>query len=163
MVQTLQLEPERLVEELVHAVGALADARDVVGARLLADRVGAALEQLGEAGDDGQRRAQVVHQVGQGVAVGVQRWDRVGSESAISPRSSAMAIAWTRLRACSLRMTLRTCVRTVSTETPSSSPIASAVRPSAMRWVIWRSRGESCGRREVERSESRIRSSRGST
>src|SRR3954463_1612583 len=148
MVQPLPLEAERLVEKLVHAIRALADARDVVGARLLADRVGAALEQLGEARDDRQRRAQVVHEVGEGVGLGAQRWERVGSESAISPRSSAMAIACTRLRACSLRITLRTCVRTVSTETPSSSPIASAVRPSAMRCVIWPSLGESCGSRE---------------
>src|SRR4051812_21854394 len=161
MVRTLQAQ--RLVEELVHAIGALTDPGDVVGAVGLRQRLSAPLEQLGEARDDGQRRAQVVNQVRQAVVVAGQRRGRVGSESAISPRSSAMAIAWTRLRACSLRMTLRTCVLTVSTETPSCEPIASAVQPSAMRWVISHSRGESCGTRLVARSESRMRSSRGST
>ena len=72
-------------------------------------------------------------------------------------------MAWTRLRACSLRMTLRTWVRTVSTDTLSSVPIASAVPPSAMRCMISRSRGESWGTWAVARGESRMRSRRGST
>ena len=38
---------------------------------------------------------------------------------------------------------LRTWVRTVSTDTPSSPPAASAVSPSAMRCMTSRSRGES--------------------
>src|SRR6201999_3696791 len=100
-------------------------------ALLLGQVVRTALQQLREARDDGQRRAQVVDEVGEG-AVGGQRAGALGSDRAISPRSSAMAIACTRLRAWSLRMTLRTWVRTVSTETPSSPPGASAVRPSAI-------------------------------
>src|SRR2546423_4914342 len=128
-----RLQPQRLIQQLVHPIRALPDARDVVGAVLLGQAVGPSLEQLGEARDDGQRRAQVVDQVGEAVVVAGQRREWVGSLSAISPRSSAMAIAWTRLRAWSLRITLRTCVRMVSTEIPSSSPIASAVRPSAIR------------------------------
>src|SRR5436853_1917646 len=161
MVRTLQAQ--RLVEELVHAIGALTDPGDVVGAVGLRQLLSAPLEKLGEPRDDGQRRAQVVNQVRQAVVVAGQRRGRVGSESAISPRSSAMAIAWTRLRARSLRITLRTCVRTVSTDTLISWPIASAVRPSAIRCMISRSRGESCGTRAVARGDSRMRSSRGST
>src|SRR2546423_13840023 len=113
-----RLQPQRLIQQLVHPIRRLADARDVVGAVLLGQAVGPPLEQLGEARDDGQRRAQVVDQVRQAVVVAGQRRGRGGAQSAMSPRSSAMAVAWTRLRARSLRITVRTCVRAVSAETP---------------------------------------------
>ena len=46
-------------------------------------------------------------------------------------------------------MTLRTWVRTVSTDTPSCAPTSCAVPPSAMRCMISRSRGERFGSRDV--------------
>src|SRR5689334_16388660 len=120
-----------VVEDLLHLAPGRGDPAEVLGAALLVERRGPAIEQLGEALHDRQRRAEVVDQPGEAlvgvgrpvdpVPAGHQRSSRVES-SAISPRSSAIAIACTRLRACSLRMTLRTWVRTVSTDTLILSP-----------------------------------------
>ena len=104
------------LQDRVHLAGALQDPRHVLRPLLGAEPIGPALEQFREARDDGQRRAQVVHQRRQRVALAHASGTR---SSAISPRSSASAIACTRLRACSLRIALRTWVRTVSTDTPS--------------------------------------------
>ena len=118
-----------------------------------------------EALDDRQRRAQVVDER----AAAAPRPQRTrasssSSSSAISPRSSAIAIACTRLRACSLRMTLRTWVRTVSTETLSSS--ADRLRRPALGHQVHDlalARRELRARCAVARGESRMRSRRGST
>lgn len=47
----------------------------------------------------------------------------------MTPLSTARATAWTRVLASSLRMALRTCVRTVSGDTPRSCAKPIALRP----------------------------------
>src|SRR3954453_22255650 len=158
-----------MVEDRPQLAAGLGDAADVLGTPLRWQLLAPALEEVGEPADDRCRGAQVVDQLADRLLVTRARRDGCGhrsarsGSSAISPRSRAIAMACTRLRAWSLRITLRTWVRTVSTETLISEPIASAVRPSAIRCMISRSRGESWGRRAVARGESRIRSRRGST
>ena len=147
---TLGPRPRDPVDDLAHLTRGLEEAREELGPVLRAQLPLAALEHPGEALHDGQRRPQVVRELvqlllGQGPNA---QGPRAASAHALhrrpaprdaaspsflsivmSPRCSAIAMACTRFRACSLRMTLRTCVRTVSTDTPSCAPRPVPSRP----------------------------------